>query len=272
MMFGRSLAKTRGCFLIAVLACMMACSARVELMSAVPEDEANDIMSTLLNAGIAVQKSSAKAGVTLSVQADQVSRALDVMRAHGLPRERFTGIGTVFRKEGMVSSALEEKARYVFAISQELGETLSQIDGVVSARVHVVLPESGNINENATPATASVFIKHKALMSLDALTPQIRQMVANGIPGLSSDHVTVFMVSSQPVPVDTPTVWMNVLGLHVAADSARALWIVMALLFVGAAGAVAGGGLWGWRAWRTWRSLKANAKALDNGVDGASTR
>ncbi|WP_284700755.1 type III secretion system inner membrane ring lipoprotein SctJ [Robbsia betulipollinis] len=237
--------------MLTLLASLAACGARVELMGAVPEDEANEIMSTLLNAGVSVDKRIAKAGVTLSVPSDQVSRALDVMRAHGLPRERFTGMGNVFRKEGLVSSALEERARYVFALSQELGETLSQIDGVVSARVHVVLPERGNINEAATPATAAVFIKHKAGMSLDALQPHIRQMVANGIPGLSADHVTVFMVASPAAPVPAAIAWRTVLGLHVAAESVQALWCWMVLAF---AATCALAGSLGWVYWRAARA------------------
>lgn len=245
--------------LLLMLTLLAGCGARVELMGAVPEDEANEIMSTLLNAGVSVDKRTAKAGVTLSVQSEQVSRALDVMRAHGLPRERFTGMGNVFRKEGLVSSALEERARYVFALSQELGETLSQINGVVSARVHVVLPERGNINEAATPATASVFIKHKAGMSLDALQPHIRQTVANGIPGLSADHVAVFMVASPPAPVPAVIPWRTVLGLHVAAESVPALWCWLALACASTCALAGGLGWAGWRASRPgsggWRAV-----------------
>ncbi|MCP1117112.1 type III secretion system inner membrane ring lipoprotein SctJ [Robbsia andropogonis] len=236
----------------AVLLCLLlaACNSRVELMSTVPEDEANDIMSTLLSDGVQVTKTVVKGGSSLSVPSDQVAVALEVMRAHGLPRERFTGIGNVFRKEGLVSSALEERARYVFALSQELGQTLSQIDGVVSARVHVVLPERGGINEVATQASASVFIKHKAGVSLDALMPQIRTMVANGIPGLSVARVTVFMVPAQAVPHGDAVPWVRVAGWHVAPNSVSGLRIVIGVtcaLALAMAAGLAGMGWWTWR-------------------------
>ncbi|MCE4861265.1 EscJ/YscJ/HrcJ family type III secretion inner membrane ring protein, partial [Campylobacter jejuni] len=80
---------------------------------------------------------------------------------------------------------LEERARYIYALSQELTNTLSQMDGVLAARVHVVLPERGGVGENTTPSTAAVFIKHQAGYNLDALQPQIRKLVTHAIPGLT---------------------------------------------------------------------------------------
>ena len=99
----------------------------------------------------------------------------------GLPRERFDGMGQIFRKEGLVSSPLEERARYIYALSQELANTLSQMDGVITARVHVVLPERGGVGEEATPSTAAVFIKTQPGYALDALLPQIRRLVIHAI-------------------------------------------------------------------------------------------
>ncbi|MCH3719153.1 EscJ/YscJ/HrcJ family type III secretion inner membrane ring protein, partial [Campylobacter lari] len=110
---------------------LAACGSRVELFSAANESEANEVLSVLLDAGIAAQKATTKTGVAVSVDGQQVARALDILRARGLPRERFDGMGQIFRKEGLVSSPLEERARYIYALSQELTNTLSQMDGVL---------------------------------------------------------------------------------------------------------------------------------------------
>jgi len=208
-----------------MLLLLAACGSRVELFSAANESEANEVLSVLLDAGVAASKSTTKAGISVSVDAQDVARALDIMRSRGLPRDRFDGMGQIFRKEGLVSSPLEDRARYVYALSQELAATLTQMDGVVTARVHVVLPERGNVGEAATPSTAAVFIKHRLGYNLDALQPQIRKLVTHAIPGLTEDRVSVALVAAQPLNVNasSPLSLRRVLGIEVAEESASTL-------------------------------------------------
>ena len=134
--------------LLGICAFLVACGGRVELMGAIPEDEANDILAALIKVDIPAEKVPGKEGmVSILVDGDKVGRALEVLRENALPRERFAGIGQIFKKEGLISSPLEERARYIYALSQELSNTLSKIDGVLTARVHVVLPERGVAGE-----------------------------------------------------------------------------------------------------------------------------
>lgn len=185
-----------GCLAALLLA---GCGRQVELMAAMPEGEANEVMAALQNAGISATKVPGKEGmVGLTIDADTVGRAVDLLREKGLPRERFAGMGQVFRKEGLISSPLEERARYLYALSQELGATLSQIDGVIVARVHVVLPERSATGEAAVPSSAAVFIKHQEGYSLDTVQPLIRRLVTNSIPGLTADKVSIVLVNAQP--------------------------------------------------------------------------
>ena len=66
------------------------------------------------------------------------------------------GVGVVFKKTGMVSSPSEERIRFMDAIAQDLSQTISMIDGVVDARVHVVLPENDPFAKNTLPSSAAV--------------------------------------------------------------------------------------------------------------------
>jgi type III secretion protein J len=215
----------RGVLLFGVLL-LNACGARVELFSAANESEANEVLSVLLEAGVAAQKSRSKTGVAIAVADNEVARALEILAARGLPRVRFDGMGQIFRKEGLVSSPLEERARYIYALSQELTNTLSQMDGVLAARVHVVLPERGGVGETAMPSTAAVFIKHQTSYNLDAVQPQIRKLVTHAIPGLIEDRVSIALVSAQPAPASVAAarvILRSVLGIEVALTSHSAL-------------------------------------------------
>lgn len=166
-----------------------------------PEAEANEVMAALQNAGIEASKVPGKEGlVGLTIAGDQVGRAVDLLREKGLPRERFAGMGQVFKKEGLISSPLEERARYLYALSQELAATLSLLDGVVTARVHVVLPERSATGEASVPSSAAVFIKHQDGYNLEALQPLIRRLVVNSIPGLTPEKVSIVLVNAQPAP------------------------------------------------------------------------
>jgi type III secretion protein J len=82
----------------------------------------------------------------------------------------------------------------IFALSQELSRTISDIDGVLSARVHLVLPENDPLRQQLVPSSASVFIRHHANMAMNDLVPQVKMLVANGVAGLSYDKVSVILV------------------------------------------------------------------------------
>ena len=180
-----------------LLALVAACDTRVELISSVSESEANEALAALLDGGVKAGKIAGKEGVvSLDVAQSEVSKAIGILRVEGLPRERYAKMGEIFRKEGLISSPLEERARYIWALSQEISSTLSQIDGVIKARVHVVLPERSAGGDPSLPSSAAVFIKHKTGVNLEDSVAQIKRLVANSIPGLSGEKVSVILIAS----------------------------------------------------------------------------
>ena len=124
-----------------------------------------------------------KTGVSVRVASENIERSVNILDAAGLPRKARTNLGEVFQKSGVISSPMEERARYIYALSQEVESTLAQIDGVVVARVHVVLPERIAPGEPVQPASASVFIKYHDTLDPDSIEPRIRRPVATSIPG-----------------------------------------------------------------------------------------
>lgn len=210
---------------------LTACGGRVDLVSSMPENEANDVVGALLNAGIDAHKTTEKGGIRISVAQSSLARAIEVLRQQGLPRERHPTMGDIFKKENLISSPLEERARYLYALSQELGTTLSQIDGVIAARVHVVLPERIGPGDPLQPSSASIFLKTAHGYHLDSIVPKVRRLVANSIPGLAEDKVAVTLVPAEGIRTESMQVRLeDVLFFRVEANSALSLRILLASL------------------------------------------
>ncbi len=164
------------------------------LYSALDEQQANEIEAALLDAGIDADKQAAAKGEgwSVTVAKTDVPRAMQILSSHGLPRAPQTSLGEVFEKKGFVSSPLEERARYLYALSQELSRTLMQLDGVVSARVHIALPEKDVLGETRDSASASVVIIHDEQADLRDRETDIKAIVTDGIEGLDDvNRVTV---------------------------------------------------------------------------------
>jgi len=171
--------------LAAAVSLLLGCDSEVTLNADLSESDANDIISELAHYDITADKQIDKTGVTLLVNQSDIDRSVRILNAAGLPHKARINLGEMFQKNGIISSPLEERARYIYALSQELESTLSQIDGVVLARVSVVLPERVAPGEPVQPASASVFIKYTSELDPDAIRPRVHQLIAASIPGLS---------------------------------------------------------------------------------------
>ena len=129
-----------------------------ELFGKLDEADANAVLSALYSEGISAERVPVgEAAWRIDVEEKDHQKALLVTRNQGVPKERFASMGELFKKEGLVSTPSEVRMRYIFALSQELSNTLSNIDGVISARVHPVIPVSDPLSEKIEPASAAVF-------------------------------------------------------------------------------------------------------------------
>ena len=192
-------------FLTLVMALILAgCGKTVTLQATLHDTDANEIVLQLTSAGIVAEKRQDKAGVSILVQEADIPRAAAVLQAAGLPRRSRASLGEVFKKQGMISSPLEERVRYLHGLSEELETTLQQFDKVVAARVHVVLPERIAPGEPIQPSSAAVFIKYRPPLDEDAIVPRVRKLVASSIPGLVGEDgrnkVTVVLTPAEAAP------------------------------------------------------------------------
>ena len=224
---------------------LSACQADVVLLDGLPQSQANAVLSALLDARIDAHKQAGKDGIGVLVSGAQAARALTILRQQGLPQMPFEGLGEVFKKEGLVASPLAERARYLHALSQELANTLTLMDGVLAARVHVVLAERGGISAVGAPASAAVFIKHAAQYPIDIYLPRIRAMVAHGVPGLTTESVSVALFPADVHGLEGASRATPFPQVADHPDRYAGRWIA-AMVFLALAGTVLGfaGGRW----------------------------
>ena len=164
------------------------------LYKGLPEKEVNDMAAILLSNDIACTKiAGAENTWDLTVDKTQFSQGVQLLNEAGYPKDTFSSLGEAFKKSGLVSSPTEERIRFMHALSDELAETLTHIHGVVTARVHIVLPDNDPYTEKFTPSSASVFISYLPQINLDDCSREIRQLVTNSIEGLSYDKVNLSM-------------------------------------------------------------------------------
>ena len=173
---------------------LMLAGCKAEIYQGLSEEQANTILSVLLRHGISAEKTSAKGGHSIAVEESQIVQSLEILRENSLPREEFQNLGKVFSAQGMISSNTEEQARLAYALSQELSDTFSRIDGVLTARVHVVLSQTDTATGSITPPSAAVFLRHTPESQVTRLVSNIRELTANAVPGLAQDRVSVMLV------------------------------------------------------------------------------
>ncbi|MDR2776677.1 MAG: type III secretion inner membrane ring lipoprotein SctJ [Puniceicoccales bacterium] len=232
--FGKNL-----CLLFSLLMMLiLAGCGKVDLLSNLPEEEANEIVSLMQQHHISVVK---KPGVELTwtivlKNSDEFSRAEKILKANGYPKVQYNTIGQVFQKSGLVSSPLEEKARFMYALSESVALTLNKIPGVLTSRVHIVLPENDPYSDSDTEASAAIFLTYKPGSSLDESVREIKYLVANSVQGLDYDRVSIalFPIAAEESTTSNSDLDTNVsvLGLRMASDAAAKFLTVVIILGV----------------------------------------
>jgi type III secretion protein J len=219
---------------LVLLAALLLSACETELYNNLDQRQANEIVASLQQRGIPAQRGAVKGGTyTVVVDKGRFAESITILKDAGLPRQEFQTMGQVFKKDGLVSSPTQERAQMIFALSQELSRTVSEIDGVLSARVHLVLPENDPLRQQLVPSSASVFIRHRSNARVGNLVPQVKMLVANGIAGLAYDKVSVILV---PVDSQAPTQaqdleMVSFFGMWMHRDNlAQAMWMFFGLV------------------------------------------
>lgn len=125
------------------------------------------------------------------VPSERVHDARLKLAAQGLP-EGDGGFAVMSKDPGFGVSQFMEGARYQHALETELARTISNLQAVEGARVHLALPRQSAFVRDRRPPSASVFLQLKPGRRLESeQVTAIINLVASSIPELEADQVTV---------------------------------------------------------------------------------
>jgi type III secretion protein J len=179
-----------------VLVLQVACGGTY-VASDLSEDEAQEALVVLQRFGIDAEKEKLGEGKeatwNLMVPSDKAHEANQILEKYELPRKKPRGFDEVFGESGLIPTATEEKAKFLVALQGEISQTLETVDGVISARVHIVIPEKDPLAADRTEkASSGVFIKYRG--EQQPLTiEEIKQIVSHAVDDLDQAGVAVVM-------------------------------------------------------------------------------
>jgi flagellar M-ring protein FliF len=158
------------------------------LMSKISNEDIATVVQTLESAGIAYKTDTASGSV--SVASDRLNEARLKLAGEGLPSSG--GFASLTKDTGFGTSQVIENARFQYAQEVELAKTISSLQPVESARVHLAIPEQSAFIRDKSVSSASVFVQLKSGRRLESeQVTAIINLVASSIPGMDSRNVTV---------------------------------------------------------------------------------
>lgn len=216
------------------------CSARIQ--HGLDERQANEIETVLVERGLAAQKviePGKKPTWAIEVEDDQASDAVRILAELGLPKQKTEGFGDVFGKGSLVPSVTEERAMYLQALTGELARTLEAVDGVISARVHLVLPSAARTTGEPlglSKAAAFLRVRPGQAEKVNGARDELKALIAGSVEGLAPELVTLMVneiSSNVPPPAARPSSLSRLRGLLVVLGVGVSLMgaILVALTF-----------------------------------------
>ncbi len=131
-------------------------------------------------------------GARIMVGDNDVGRARMLLAEAGLPNGGSMGYELFDKTSGFGTTNFIQNINQVRALQGELARTISALDGVRSARVHLVLPERELFSRESRQSSASVFLGVKPGASLSGAQVQaIQSLVASAVPQLKANNVSV---------------------------------------------------------------------------------
>ena len=151
--------------------------------------EAGSITQALDAAGIKYEVKGD--GSTVMVQRDKVASARLMLAGKGLPTASSVGYEIFDNQSALGQTDFVQQLNMKRATEGELARTIRSLDGVTSARVHLVMPKRQLFEDEADQPSASVTIGIGAREPSADQVRSVQNLIAGAVPNMKPDRVTV---------------------------------------------------------------------------------
>jgi type III secretion protein J len=193
-------------FLLLLLG-VTACRERIQ--HGLDERQANELQTVLVGRGLDARKvpeTGKKPTWAIEVTDEQASNAVRILAELGLPRPVAETGCDVFGGGGLVRTPVEEQVCRVRVLERGIEKTLQTLEGVLLARVHLVMPPPPRPGQVPVLAKASAMLRvepgHAA--ELRKSSDGLQALIAGGVEGLAPDAVSLMVdevqLEAQPLP------------------------------------------------------------------------
>lgn len=151
--------------------------------------EAGTITAALDQAGVKYEVKGD--GSTILVPRDEVASTRLMLSGKGLPTAGSVGYEIFDQSNALGQTDFVQQLNRQRALEGELARTIRSLDGITSARVHLVLPKRQVFEEEAEQPSASVNIGVGGREPSADQVRAIQNLVAGAVPNMKPDRVTV---------------------------------------------------------------------------------
>lgn len=130
-------------------------------------------------------------GSSIFVGRDSVLDARIMLSSEGLPSRGSVGYEVFDKQDALGATTFIQNVNRVRALEGELARTITSLENVKSARVHLVLPERRLFERDSKQPTASIVVDVVGRSLDSAQVRAIRNLAASAVPGLEPDQVTL---------------------------------------------------------------------------------
>ncbi|MEP3232009.1 MAG: flagellar basal-body MS-ring/collar protein FliF [Hyphomicrobiales bacterium] len=151
-------------------------------------DDSTGIVEFLESQGVAYELSNN--GGSISIDQDKILRTRMALASEGLPLGGNVGYEIFDRTDTLGTTSFVQNINHVRALEGELARTITSINRIRGARVHLVIPERQLFQREQKPPTASIALKVRGVLDQSQIRA-IQHLVASAIDGLSPTKVSI---------------------------------------------------------------------------------